>query len=127
MYQIDAQNWSFVVLNSLAKVNKNKVITFERLKISLKSFMGIHNTRHQVQWCDCQVGHHNALFFSFYGAIFFVLSTRRSPIDEAFVVDEKVAQQRKTGVAKRTKRQKVTKPSCAKKNKVVKQSFIIAQ
>jgi hypothetical protein len=61
LYQIDAQNWSFVVLNSLAKVNKNKVITFERLKISLKSFMGIHNTPHQVQWRDCQGGHHNAL------------------------------------------------------------------
>ena len=40
MYQISAQNWSFVVLNSLAKVNQNEVITFERLKISLKHFMG---------------------------------------------------------------------------------------
>jgi hypothetical protein len=39
-YQIDAQNWSSVVLNSLVKVSKNEVITFERLKISLKSFMG---------------------------------------------------------------------------------------
>jgi hypothetical protein len=29
-----------VVLNSLAKVNQNEVITFERLKISLKSCMG---------------------------------------------------------------------------------------
>jgi hypothetical protein len=67
----NAQNWSFVVLNSLAKVNKNKVITFERLKISLKSFMGIHNTRHQVQWCDCQVGHRNTpLFFSSMGPFF---------------------------------------------------------
>jgi hypothetical protein len=28
------------VLNSLVKVSKNEVITFERLKISLKSFMG---------------------------------------------------------------------------------------
>jgi hypothetical protein len=28
------------VLNSLAKVNKNEVITFERLKISLKPCMG---------------------------------------------------------------------------------------
>jgi hypothetical protein len=36
------KNWSFVVLNSLVKVNKNEVIdlTFERLKISLKSSMG---------------------------------------------------------------------------------------
>ena len=65
LYQIDAQNWSFVVLNSLAKVNKNKVISFERLKISLKSFMGIHNTSHQVQWRDCQGGHCNALWFFF--------------------------------------------------------------
>jgi hypothetical protein len=40
LYQIDVQNWSFVVLNSLAKVNKNEVITFERLKISLKSSVG---------------------------------------------------------------------------------------
>jgi hypothetical protein len=40
LYQIDIQNWSFVVLNSLAKVNKNEVITFERLKISLKSSVG---------------------------------------------------------------------------------------
>jgi hypothetical protein len=29
-----------VVLNSLVKVSKNEVITFERLKISLKSFVG---------------------------------------------------------------------------------------
>jgi hypothetical protein len=29
-----------MVLNSLVKVSKNEVITFERLKISLKSFMG---------------------------------------------------------------------------------------
>jgi hypothetical protein len=40
LYQIDAQNWSSVVLNSLVKFSKNEVITFERLKISLKSFMG---------------------------------------------------------------------------------------
>ena len=40
MYQISAQNWSFVVLNSLAKVNQNEVITFERLKISLNPFVG---------------------------------------------------------------------------------------
>jgi hypothetical protein len=32
LYQIEAQNWSFVVLNSVAKVNKNEVITFERPK-----------------------------------------------------------------------------------------------
>jgi hypothetical protein len=75
LYQVDAQNWSFVVLNSLAKVNKNKVITFERLKISLKFFMGIHNTRHQVQWRDCQGGHHNAPFFLLsMGPFFSVLS-----------------------------------------------------
>jgi hypothetical protein len=41
LYQIDGvQNWSFVVLNSLAKVNKNEVITFERLKISPKPAVG---------------------------------------------------------------------------------------
>jgi hypothetical protein len=41
LYQIDVQNWSFVVLISLAKVDKNEeVITFERLKISLKSSVG---------------------------------------------------------------------------------------
>jgi hypothetical protein len=69
LYQIDTQIWSFVVLNSLAKVNKNDVIIFEGLKISLKSFMGIHNTRHQVQWRDCQGGHCNSPpFFFFYGA-----------------------------------------------------------
>jgi hypothetical protein len=65
LYQIDAQNWSFVVLNSLAKVSKNDVIIFEGLKISLKPFMGIHNTRHRVQWRDFQGGHCNALGFFF--------------------------------------------------------------
>jgi hypothetical protein len=45
-------------------------------RFGLKSCMGIHNTRHQVQWRDCQGGHHNALFFFPYGAIFFVLNTR---------------------------------------------------
>jgi hypothetical protein len=39
-YQIGAQSWSSVVLNSLVKINKNEVITFERLKISLKSSVG---------------------------------------------------------------------------------------
>jgi hypothetical protein len=34
------KNWSFVVLNSLAKVNKNDVIIFEGLKISLNPCMG---------------------------------------------------------------------------------------
>jgi hypothetical protein len=45
LYQIDAQNWSFVVLNSLAKVNKNDVIIFEGLKISLKSLWSAFTTR----------------------------------------------------------------------------------
>jgi hypothetical protein len=40
LYQIDAQNWSSVVLNSLVKVSKNEVIIFEGLKISLKSLVG---------------------------------------------------------------------------------------
>jgi hypothetical protein len=40
LYQIDAQSWPFVVLNSLVKVNKNEVIIFEGLKISLKSSVG---------------------------------------------------------------------------------------
>jgi hypothetical protein len=38
--QIGAQSWSFVVLNSLAKVNKNKAIFFERQEMSLKRFVG---------------------------------------------------------------------------------------
>jgi hypothetical protein len=40
LYQIDAQNWPSVMLNSLVKVSKNEVIAFERLKISLISFVG---------------------------------------------------------------------------------------
>jgi hypothetical protein len=40
LYQTHAQNWSSVVLNSLVKVSKNEVLTFKRLKISLKSFVG---------------------------------------------------------------------------------------
>jgi hypothetical protein len=28
LYQIGAQSWPFVVLNSLAKIDKNEVITF---------------------------------------------------------------------------------------------------
>jgi hypothetical protein len=62
LYQIEAQNWSFVVLNSLAKANKNEVITFERLKISPRPCMGIQCTRHQVHGCDYQVGRCNALW-----------------------------------------------------------------
>jgi hypothetical protein len=38
--QIGAQSWSFVVLNSLAKVNKNKAIFFEGLEMSLNPFVG---------------------------------------------------------------------------------------
>jgi hypothetical protein len=38
--QNNAQSWPFVVLNSLAKIDKNEVITFYRMEMGLKRFVG---------------------------------------------------------------------------------------
>ena len=78
LYQISAQNWSFVVLNSLAKVNQNEVIIFERLKISLKKFVGPLGLGQRPGKPLRLVSKTNPLAFFFLWAVVFILNTRRT-------------------------------------------------
>ena len=75
--QNNAQSWPFVVLNSLAKVNKNEVITFERLKISLKSCMGPLGLGQRPGKSLRLVSKTNPLAVFFLWAVVFILNTRR--------------------------------------------------
>jgi hypothetical protein len=80
LYQIDVQNWSFVVLNSLAKVNENEVITFERLKISPKPCMGPLGLDQRPGKLLRRVSTTNPLGVFVLWAVVFILNTRRVPM-----------------------------------------------
>jgi hypothetical protein len=60
LYQIGAQSWPFVVLNSLAKAKRNEVITFLIPDIHQISFVDTPVLTQQPTASQWLIGHHNS-------------------------------------------------------------------